>query len=390
VSATEGRAYGPLTLTLGVGLVAMGLALSVQMIAAVVGPFDLLDAAPVGTPALGVWLPASAVDDGRTDALRRARAWRAALGPRVVVREGGSLAALSGQGVAALAVSDARRLSEAELAALAGYVRGGGSAIVTGPVAVRGSGGEWRGTAAMARLLGVRRVVPLPRTASLALAAATRGPLSAGLAPGQRLALVPEPGAPALDDAAAELRWAGDEAEAGLLAPGPRGASLRRELGAGRLVWLGAGPDLSAAGATTPGGDFARLAAAAFAWAAREPQAEVLPAAGDASSRAAPAGEAGPAPDLAAEMRRLGPHRHLLEVTNRGGAAARGRVVRIHVNARFERARVQRTVLQQDEPGFRLRPAAGQVDVRLPELAAGRSLAYTLDLDPGERTQAGG
>jgi hypothetical protein len=89
-------------------------------------------------------------------------------------------------------------------------------------------------------------------------------------------------------------------------------------------------------------------------------------------------------------MRRLGPHRHLLEVTNRGGAAARGRVVRIHVNARFERARVQRTVLQQDEPGFRLRPAAGQVDVRLPELAAGRSLAYTLDLDPGERTQAGG
>jgi len=381
VNATEGRAYGPLTLTLGLGLLAMGIALSVQMIASVIGPFDFLGTAPAGTPTLGVWLPGSAGYDTRTETRRRARSWRAALAGRVRVREGGSLESLAGQGVSALAVSDARGLSPAELAALSDYVRGGGSAIVTGPVAVRGPEGEWLGTGAMARLLGVPRVVPLPREASRGLAAARRGPLSAGLASGQRLAVDAEEGAPAIDDPAAELRWAGDE-PSGPQARAARGASLRREIGAGRLVWLGAGPDRSAAGATAPGGDFARLVAATFAWAAREPYAEVLPpAAGPANASDGSPVPPDP-PDLAAELRRLGPRRHLVDVTNRGRESARGAVVRVHLNVPVERLAMQRTVLQQDEPRFHFDPRAQHVDVRLPEIAGGRSLAYTLDLDP--------
>jgi len=375
VSAAEGRVYGLLTLVLGLGLLAAGAALSVQMIAAVVGPFDLLERAPRGAPRLGVWLPASALEGERLPARRRARAWRAALAPRVAVRESGSLAALAGAGVAALAVSDARALTDAELAALSAYVRGGGSAILTGPVAVRGPGGEWRGTGAMARLLGVPRIAPLPRGASLALAAARRGPLSAGLEPGQRLAVLPEEGAPAIDDPGAELSWAGDAAP-GAAGPGSgRGASLRRELGLGRLVWLGAGPDLSAAGATTPGGDFARLASATFAWAAREPYAEVI------------AG-GGPESDLDAELRRMGPRRHLVEVTNRGSAAAREAVVRVHLNARVDRLAVQRTVLQQQEPRFGFDRRAQRVDLHVFELAAGRSLAFTLDLDSASEARS--
>jgi hypothetical protein len=225
----------------------------------------------------------------------------------------------------------------------------------------------------MARLLGAA-IAPLPREASLALAAARPGPLSAGLAPDQRLALLPEGGVPATADPAAELRWAGDLAPGAAPPSGARGASLRREIGRGRLVWLGAGPDRSAAGATAPGGDFARLAAAAFAWAAREPYAEVLPA---------PAASAGAGrSDLAAEVRRLGPRRHLIEISNRGREPAREGVVRLHLNARAEHVALERTVLQQEEPRWSFRKREGLVDLHLPEISGRRSLAYTLDLDP--------
>ncbi len=388
MNASEGRAYGPLTLVLGVGLLAMGLALSVQMIASVVGPFDFVGAARTGAPTLGVWLPGSAGYDGRVETRRRARSWRAALGTRVAVRESGSLDALAGQGVSALVVSDARGLSSAELASLTEYVRGGGSAIVTGPVAVRGPQGEWLGTRAMAALLGVPRIVPLPLAASRGLRAAQRGPLSAGLAPGQRLLVDAEEGSPAIDDPAAELRWAGGEASAAR-AGSALGASLRRELGAGRLVWLGAGPDRSAAGATAPGGDFARLVAASFAWAAREPYAEVLPAPVDAAKDGRGATSTPEAPDLAAELRRIGPRRHLLDVTNRGRTTARGGIVRVHLNAPVERLAMRRTVVQQDEPRFHFDPRAQHVDLRVPELPRGRSLAYTLDLDPADAAPEG-
>jgi hypothetical protein len=388
VNAPEGRVYGPLTLAVGLALLAMGIALSVQTIASVVGPFDFVGSAATGTPTLGVWLPGSAGYDTRAETRRRARSWRAALGARIRVREGGSLESLIGQGVSALAVSDARGLSAAELASLTDYVRGGGSAIVTGSVAVRGPEGEWLGTQAMARLLGVPRVVALAREASRGLAAVRRGPLSAGLASGQQLALDAEEGAPAIEDPAAELRWAGDE-PSGPQARAARGASLRREIGAGRLVWLGAGPDRSAAGATAPGGDFARLVAATFAWAAREPYAEVLaPVAGltqaSGGSRLPPE-----APDLAAEVSRVGSRRHRVDVTNRGRTPARGGVVRVHLNTPVERLALQRTVLQQDEPRFHFDPRAQHVDVRLPELAAGRSLAYSLDLDPADAEMTG-
>jgi hypothetical protein len=388
VIAPEGRVYGPLTLAVGLVLLAMGIALSLQTIASVVGPFDFAGGAPSGTPTLGVWLPGSAGYDSRTQSRRRARSWRAALAGRVKLREGGSLESLAGQGVSALVVSDARGLSAAELASLTDYVRGGGSAIVTGPVAVRGPEGEWLGTQAMARLLGVPRVVPLPREDSRELAAARRGPLSAGLGPGQRLAVDAEEGAPAIDDPSAELRWAGDE-RSGAQALSARGASLRREIGAGRLVWLGAGPDRSAAGATAPGGDFARLVAATFAWAAREPYAEVLPAAAGAARSSDGSPLPVDAPDLAAEVSRLGPHRHLIDVTNRSRDSARGGVVRVHLNAPVERLAMQRTVLQQDEPLFHFDRRAQHVDVRIPELAARRSLAYTLDLDSADASPTG-
>jgi hypothetical protein len=398
--APEGRLYAPLAAALGLVLAAMGLALGVQMVAAVVGPFDFVAPPPAGAASLGIWVPASAGSDARSEARRCARAWRAALGERAAVHEPGALEALRSGGPAVLAVADGRALADEEVAALREWVRRGGSAILTGPVAVRGPRGEWRGTGAMARLLGVERVASLPRSASLGLVASRRGPLSAALAPGQRLALEPEEGVPAVDDPAAELRWAGNGSPGSGPPPlGVRGAALRRELGAGRLVWLGAGPERSAAGAAAPGRDFARLAAAAFAWAAREPFAEVLageeparsegrpPAAASAPGGGGQDPEAGGA--LEAELRRLGPRRHLLEVTHRGREPLRGGVVRVHLNARVERLAVGRTLLQQEEPRVRFDARAQHVDVRLPELAGRRHLAYTIDLDPAEGAAEG-
>ena len=355
--------YGLLTAALGTGLLALGLAFSIQMIGAVVGPFDLL--APVaegGAAELRVWRPASASRDSIFETRRRARAWSTALGGRARVRDVDSLAALAADGRTVVAVGDARRLTAGELAELREFVARGGGAILAGPVAALDPDGAARGGAAMAELLGAR-VAALPPGAATALVAARRGPLAAALAPGQRLAVRGGEALVAIDDAASELRWA--DASGGAPAPGARGASLRRELGAGRLVWLGAGPDLSAAGVLTPANELGRLTAAAFAWAAREPFA------------------ASAAAGLDARVRRQGPRRHLVDVTNRGvGASAPGASLVVHLNAAAERVAVARTILQQAEPRFRFHPREQEVEIDLPALAAGESLSFTLDLDP--------
>lgn len=376
----ERSAYGLLTTALGTGLLALGLAFSIQMIAAVVGPFELLAPAPEGgAPGLSVWLPPSASRDSVFETRRRARSWRAALGGHVGVREVDSLAALAADGQTVLAIGDARWLTDLEVAAVRDFVQRGGAAIASGAIAVLGPDREPRGTAAMAELLGVARIARLE--GAVALAAGRRGPLSAGLEPGQRLAVRDEKGFVAVDDAAAELRWADARSPERPLEPGPRGASLRRELGAGRLVWLGAGPDLSTAGVMTPGGDFTRLTAAAFAWAARQPYAEVAAPADLAPGDAAAA-------SLDAQLKRLGPRRHLVEVTNRGGREAQGGTLIVYLNVPVQRVELHRTILQQDEPRFKFLPGEQRLEIRLPGLAAGASLAFTLDLDLPEAGRA--
>jgi hypothetical protein len=124
----------------------------------------------------------------------------------------------------------------------------------------------------MADLLAAPGIVPRDRVASRALRAAGRGPLTAPLAPGQRVSLHAEPGVPALPDPEAELEWPGDGSR-------PTGASRRLPLGRGRLVWIAAGPesaDEEVADRLFVGGEMPQLVDAAVAWAAREPYVEVL------------------------------------------------------------------------------------------------------------------
>jgi hypothetical protein len=85
---------------------------------------------------------------------------------------------------------------------------------------------------------------------------------------------------------------------------------------------------------------------------------------------------------LAATLTRAGPHRGLLEVTNRNREELRGAVLRVHLNTPLEAVEIGRTTLQQEPALAHFEPSAQRVDVVLPEIPGGASRSYTLDLKP--------
>jgi hypothetical protein len=331
--------------------------------------------------------------------------------------------------------------------ALRRHLEAGGGVVLAGSFGVRDREGRWRGYERMQQLLGAD-VSPRPSEASHFLAPGVRGPLSAAVAPAQRVPLVAESGVPGVADPQAELRWADGS-----------GASLRLESGRGRLVWIAAAPEAAAA-SREPVGD-ARLAPvfeAALAWAAREPFLELLAwpdgarlaasveadlpgreggtshlprelaqrleariadtrergALLDLSRFAAEVDGAERAPLVAYAGRRLraerawvarpgdvaawarrragletslvraGPRRYLVSVANRNREPVSGATLRVHLNLDARAARVERTILQQEEPRVDIDLARARVDLRLPELAGGARSAYALDLELAE------
>jgi peptidoglycan/xylan/chitin deacetylase (PgdA/CDA1 family) len=88
--------------------------------------------------------------------------------------------------------------------------------------------------------------------------------------------------------------------------------------------------------------------------------------------------------DLA--LRRSGPQRVQLSLTNRGLQPQRELAVRIHPNHEIAEARASATVVFRAEPV--LRRSAEYVDVLLPELPAGASREYAIDLLPAARLPA--
>jgi hypothetical protein len=159
-------------------------------------------------------------------------------------------------------------------------------------------------------------------------------------------------------------------------------------VGAGRLVWLAAGPhELAGAGDAAVPGDVRRLFAAAYAWAAHEPFAELRLA----PTRAEPDAEgwARLREQVAVRVERTGPRRNLLEVSNRSGEPQAGLLLRVYLNTASHAVEVGRTTLQQEEPQPIFDWDANHFDLRLPELPAGGSRAFTLDVEPlGEAGRA--
>jgi hypothetical protein len=437
--------YGLQVAALGMLISTLAVVLTVWTIVSVLGPFRFFESESTRDRVLGLWHPPSA----RERAAAVARTWRA-VAPGFAIRESASIEELAGEGLGLLVVSDARGLTRGERLELERFLHGGGAAIVTGAVGIRTPSGEWIGLDLMRRLLRTRDLEPIPIEATPFVQAARRGPLSAPLDPGERIALAPSGEAVAVTSPDAELRWLAE----GLVAASAGGAALRVHIGQGKLIWLGAGP----ASLASPHGAeaMAGLVEAAAAWARDEPFVELLTwperallaarftgrprllGLPDPPSRAkleyeieAAARSGGlvrislppelPRGDprvglleharvelerrrawiarpgelaewhrlrsgIAARSERVGPHRTLIHVTNGNDEPVRGLVLRVHTNAQAASARVGRTTVQQAIPFADIELSRQRIDIVLPELAPRSNVSYTIDLEPSRRS----
>jgi hypothetical protein len=374
LTGDETPLYSPRLLGVGVWLLASGAALCVFMLVGIVGPFRFGSRTEGSSRAIALWEAPSA-DPAATR--RRVSAWRRVVPDERALHVGASLDALLEETASVIAVPDARCISEAEVGALLEYARAGGGLLFAGAIAVETPSGEWRGFESMERVLGVAPVAPLAREDARALEPARSGPLSAALLPGERIQLVPEAGAPALAERESELAWARAGGEAG--GATPHAASLRRELGRGRLVWLAAGPESAAGGldAHTP---IARLVRTAFAAAAGDPIVEVVPRtlAANGSDDARAWKQTRDA--IAARADWAGPNRVLVDLTNRSDAAASA-LLRVYGIPPARRVALVATELFQQLPPLRDARASQHLDIPILELAGGVSESFYIDFE---------
>lgn len=369
MNAAEGALYRPLVWVLAIGLVASGALLTIQMISTVVGPFRLAEIGasdPRGVVAF--WQPPTSAAGTHL---------RSAIGHELVatgraVREVTGLAGLDPAREGSVVFSDARHLDATRLEELALYLAKGGGAVLVGAIATLDAAGAPLGTEAMRSFLGAG-VVALGAREDAAIFAAQRGPIAAVLAPEQQVRLAPQPDALGLAVSDAELHWAGSENAA---------ASLRLTRGGGRLAWLAVAPDAAASDADRR--LLQHLQEAAIAWVSRTAWIEVLPARNGAppATRRDEAAWALARGAVDASVRRAGPRRLVVEVTNNAQLPVEGLVLRVHLNEPAPAGvRAETTALLQAEPTLRPVPEAEAIDLALPPLDARRSRAYSLDFE---------
>jgi len=267
VNQAESRLYPLLVGSLSVALLASGAALLLWMLATTIGSFRFLADQRVRTGPATLWLSSAAAQHrgGRAEAWRKL--W-ADFDTRIPLRESPRLGELLHAETPLVLIPDARTLSFDELARLKGFVRAGGAAIVTGTIGVATRDATPESYQPMRDFLGVASVRTLPTSATRALYAGVRGPLNGALLPGQPLRLRGQDGLVAVADPTSDLRWRVTDAAA---------ASRRLELGAGRLVWLAAGPQHRHRRDLLDQQTLEDTLAHAVAWAQRTPALSLLP-----------------------------------------------------------------------------------------------------------------
>src|SRR5262249_1452740 len=340
-----------------------------------------------------------------------------------------------------------RVLAESDAKALSSYLAAGGGVVLTGSIGVRDPDGSWRGYERMRSLLGAEPI-PLAVDAAQALVAARRGVLSSPLVPRERIAIRAESGLPGLPGAAAELTWASEDGATTLcgslrhtvgrgrlawLAVGPERAAHEadaRELravlqaavawGARRplveaLPWPGAARFAAVldvhgdveSGARTPlrfavadeieeaeaSGGLAHLRARA-AGAGGDPVvaetvAELAQRGAWLASRSELASWTRQRSSIEATLRRAGPQRLLVAVTNRARGRAGGVVLRVYLNEAARSASVEATQLLQARPVLRFEAGSDSLDLALPDLVERASAAFTLDYEPAAAGSGG-
>jgi hypothetical protein len=448
VNAPEGGLYRPLVLSLALLLVAAGALLAIQMISSIVGPFRVADLGERDPRAvIAFWRP---FGTAAGTAVRGVMGYDLVDSGRIV-REVTALGSLDAARIGALVLTEPRDLTPTDVAALEAYVDAGGGAVLIGSVAVRAPDGAWRGYEAMQHVLGAR-VVPLDEPSAAAFVAARRGPLSSVLAPRQRVAIAWEPGTPAVVVDDAELRWIGlgdmpsgpaaalrrklGRGRVAWLAAAPERAQpgeeerrrVRRIVEAA-IAWVSRTPSVEVLpwphGAPFAGTvDAAGVPDAAdseAAWrraldearrdggvaslamprdpAAREALEPALARALDAAKR--DAAWIATRKELSlwlrsravidVSVRRAGPQRLVLQITNRATEDVAGVVVRVHLNEPVRAAQVASTRIFEAPPGRVLSADREAVDLFLPRLEGSSSAAYHLDTEPvGEREGSAG
>lgn len=210
MTGADGALYRGLVWSLALALLGAGALLSIQMISAVVGPFRLAQMGAHDPRDAVVLLRDASQPIG---AALRSSFGHELVGSGRSVREVASLLELDPATTGSIVLSEPRVLGEDEGAALRNYLAGGGGAVLIGSVGVRDAAGGWLGYDTMSNLLGAE-VTPQDEARARAIVASGRGPIAAALAPRQRINVIPEPGLPGATLAEAELRWAGAQANA--------------------------------------------------------------------------------------------------------------------------------------------------------------------------------
>jgi len=451
VSFSEGALYRPLVWSVATVLLASGALLSIQMISAVVGPFRL---AQLGTsdPRAVVALFREAYKPAGSVA--RTEFATELVGSGRLVREITSLRSLDPSGVGAIVISEPRVLQEDEAADLRSFLAGGGGAVLVGSVGVRDADGAWLGYERMRNLLGADVVsldedrasaifanhrgpiaaALLPRQrigiryeeglpgALIANAelrwSGPRGTATAdsgGPAAALRrefgkgrlawIAVGPESAATTGDDPrllrhvleaaiawssrmpwVEVLPWPGGAPFAGVFEPDSAGAAPKAELDWNREI-EGAANDAGIAhmlipSATRREGDTETRLAAVIgelehqrAWIATRSEVSKW-----TRQRAA----------VEASVRRAGPSRVIVEVTNFGRSETSRVVLRVFLNQPALRAAVEGTKLFQGVATVQLRPNAEVLDLILPPLDSRASAAFSVDFEPAPSQERSG
>jgi peptidoglycan/xylan/chitin deacetylase (PgdA/CDA1 family) len=225
------RLYATKLVVLTVLFCASAVVLLLFMLRTEIGPFALLEAQPVSAfpDRVGYFEPERSRERPEWERRALRAAWNDLL-PDALEKTAVTKLEELPKRTDALVVADASRLSPAEGEALLRWVEGGGSAILAGWI-----GSTEQPTELMHALLSVDRVDILGRDESYFVAAARRGTLNAGLAPGLRSGLPAADASPAIATQDAELVWSNWN-----LRPIRElsGASRRLERGSGRLAWI--------------------------------------------------------------------------------------------------------------------------------------------------------
>jgi hypothetical protein len=254
------------------------------------------------------------------------------------------LADLSPERFAVWLIAQREDLSDGDWAALDGFAARGGGLVLTGAAA----GGADDGAQ---EHLPLRRLFPghrfeLRDATPAALTAGTRGPLAAGLAPGQRLALA-QGGTHLETTTGGALFWGGEPDAGAVLAGLHRGAPA---------VWIGCPPQWIASREAAE-----RLAGNALRYAAREALVE------------SPAESA-----IESELRTPREGELVLRARNDGALAARDVALRIYLPAGALRPRLEPPGWFAAQPLVRYASGHAWMELVVAELDPGETVEYTL------------